>query len=131
MERHQLGPYAGGVAGMKPLCGILASGQEPQSTPVTYDEIGVDLTGVPIEAGLGHTTLEWVEPLPQSDYQFLLDLQGDAPGARLYARAQERHGASGIDFANYLVVAKRPTFERRDQLYCYGVQMELVAMEPA
>lgn len=126
MERHKLGTYAGGVAGLQAICDIMGGG-EPTSTPVIYESIGTDLNGIAIEAGFGSTTLHW-DYLIQPDYQFLLELQGDVPSNPMTARAPKRSGASGIDFANYSCVAARPTFERRDGIVCYGVAMPLTMM---
>lgn len=127
MERHLIGTYAGGIAGMQAFCDILSAGIDPQSDPVSYEVVGTDLTGAPIEAGFGSTELRW-EILSQADYDLLLDLQGDVPGAAMYARAQKRNGASGIDFANYSVMAGRPVFDSRDYLNVRGVRIPLTMM---
>jgi hypothetical protein len=125
MQRYMLGTQAQGVAGMKSFCDLLQYNSEPTSGPVEYDTIDDDLTSVPIEAGFGHLVLAWTD-LTQEDYNRLLDLQGDNSGACMYARLPSRSGTTGIDFANYSVMAKRPVFESRDGLMCRNVTMELV-----
>jgi hypothetical protein len=127
MERHALGTFAGGVSGMKAMCDLFSSGAEPTSLPVTYETVGVDLNAKPIEAGFGSTVLSWTV-LAQSDYDYILGLQGDTPGSEMYVRAQKRNGASGIEFANFRCVAYRPIFEEREGLLCRNVTMQLMQM---
>jgi hypothetical protein len=127
MERHMWGSYAGGVAGMRPFCEILKIGIDPASEPVTYQTVGFDLDGAPIEAGFGRTELTWGS-LSQEDYGFLLDYQGDVPGTEMYVRAQKRNGVSGIEFANYTAMVGRPTFDSREALVVHNVRIPLTMM---
>lgn len=128
MERHKLGTQAGGVAGMADVCKYVRG--NPKSSPVTYEEVGIDLTGQPIEAGLGSCAWVW-DVLPQKEYDLLLAFQGDQAGRSVYLRTSLRGGASGVDFADFLGVMKRPTFSERTQLLCYEVSIEFVQMEAA
>lgn len=122
MQRHKIGSYAGGAAGMLEICDLLRMRVDPVSTPVAFQEVGVDLNGVPIEAGFGACAWKW-DVLPQDDFDRLLELQGDVAGAPLYIHTSNIAGASGIEFSTYSAVAKRPTCER-DGLLCNNVVME-------
>ena len=124
MERHKLGLTA---LTKRPICEILIRAGEPKSSPVAYEIVGADLDGVPIESGFGVTTWEWPE-MSQEDYDLLLELQGDVPGKTVYLHTTKRSGASGIDFGDYQAIAGRPTFESRERLICYGVQMPFTQM---
>lgn len=124
MERHKIGLTAGTL---KDMCTLVNVGIDPVSTPVEFETVGDDLNGIPIEAGFGTTAWEW-EMLPQRDYDLLLELQGDVSGKAMYIHTAKRSGASGIEFATYACIAKRPVFERREQLICYGVRMEFVQL---
>lgn len=110
MQRHLIGSYAGGVAGMKPLAEILNVRVDPVSTPITYAEVGTDLTGTPVENGYGTCTWTW-DVLAQEDFQYLLDFVGTNPGAQVYIRTRLTSGAMGADFANFEGVMKRPVSE--------------------
>lgn len=127
MQRHKLGLTAGTTV---PMCDWFKTGAEPTSTPVEYETTGEDLDGVPIESGFGTTTWSW-DLLPQEDYYFLLEQQGDVPGKTMYLHTSKRSGAAGIEFGDYEAIAKRPTFERREGLICYGVTMEFAQMVAA
>lgn len=127
MERHKLGLYSDGLANMLEICELMKNAGEPTADPVSYEQLGEDLNGVPIEVGFGHTELSW-RVMPQSDYDFLLEWQGDVPGTEVYARTQQRSGASGIDFGNYSAIAGRPTFGSREGLTVYDVRLPLTVM---
>lgn len=124
MQRHKLGLAAGTK---KDVCNLLQAGVDPVSTPVEFETVGTDLDGVPIEAGFGAAVWEW-EVLTQEDFDNLMTLQGDVPGKTMYVRTSKHDGAKGIEFGDYAVIAKRPTFDRREGLLCYGVKIEFVQM---
>lgn len=124
MNRHKLGTTLGT---MHAICDLLQVGIDPVSTAVEYETVGDDLNGVPIESGFGVATWEW-DVLAQEDFDNLLTMQGDVAGATMYVHTSKHDGASGIEFANYACIAKRPTFERREGLLCYGVKIEFVQM---
>lgn len=94
---------------------------------MTYEPIGTDLNGLPIEAGFGSTVWSW-DYMPQEDYQFLLDKQGDVTGVAMTIYTQKRNGASGIEFDNYSCIMARPVFERREGLVCYGVSIAFMSL---
>lgn len=127
MNRHKIGTSAGGVAGMQFAQDLISTHEEPRSTPVEYQAVGADLNGAPIEAGFGSTSWTW-RVMPQSDFDTLLELQGDTPSASMYVRTAKRSGASGIDFANYSCIVARPVFGSRDGLLCYDVAISIGMM---
>lgn len=124
MPRHKIGLTA---VTMQNMCDLIKAGRDPVSTPVEFETVGDDLNGVPIEAGFGTAAWEW-DVLSQEDYDFILELQGDVPGRAMYIYTTKRNGASGIDFDTYACIAKRPTFERREEFLCYGVRIEFVQL---
>ena len=124
MQRFMIGAQADGVAGMKAMCDLLEIGQDPQNDFKNYSEIaGQDLTSADIQAGLATDTLRWVV-MPQKDYDRLFDLTGI-----VYVREVKETGTSGRDAANYIAVAHEPTFQRREGLVLYGVEMKLTGLE--
>jgi hypothetical protein len=125
MQRHKIGTVS--FAAMYDICELLRVRVDSVSTPVAYASVGNDLNGVPIEAGYGQAMWTW-DVLPQDDYDRLLELQGDTPGASVYVRSSKKAGASGIEFANFTAIAKRPEFEGRDGLICHNVKLELIKM---
>lgn len=127
MKRHRIGTYAGGTAGMLFLSDMLSICEDPTADPVMYAQVGVDLNGTPIEAGWGQTEWSW-RVMPQSDFDRLLDLQGNTTGTTMYVRTQKRSGASGIDFANYSAMVGRPAFGSRAELLCYDVRIPITMM---
>mgnify|MGYP001178120661 CR=1 FL=1 len=124
MERHRLGFTLGT---MKTIDQIIHLGVDPISVPVTYAEVGQDLSAVPIEAGFGSAKWSWVS-MAQADYDLLLDLQTNVPGIAVYVRTSKKSGASGIDFANFTAIAKRPNAEERVGLLCKNVTLEFIKM---
>lgn len=124
MQRHMIGTA---LATRKGACDLLRIGIDPISTPVEYTEVGSDLNGIPIEAGFGTTVWTW-DVMTQEDYDVLLQLQGDTAGATMYIRTTKRAGTSGITFANFQGIAKRPVFDHREGLLCYGVKIEFVQL---
>ena len=102
-----MGTYAGGVAATKPICELLNIGIDPQSA-LTYDVVGTDLDGKPIEAGFPSAVWRWAV-MPQSDFQYLLDFIAATGSGNVTIRTKSQSGASGYDFSNYTAVMKRPT----------------------
>lgn len=111
MQRHKIGLYASGVAGMEDICSLLNIGTDPVSTFTEYTEIiGNDFNGQPIEAGLPQATWTW-ETMPQRDFEYLLAFTNQ----HVYIRTRNNSGATGFDFANYACYASRPTAELSDE----------------
>ena len=102
-----MGTYAGGVAATKPICELLNIGIDPESA-LTYDVVGIDLDGKPIEGGFPSAVWRW-EFMPQSDFQYLLDFIAATGSGNVTIRTKNQSGASGFDFSNYYAVMKRPT----------------------
>lgn len=127
MQRHKIGTYAGGVAGLQDICEIINLGIDPQSDPVNYESFGVDLDGKPIESGFGSTEWRW-DVMSQADYEFLLSEQGDTTGTLMTIHTQKRNGASGIEFDNYYAIVGRPTFGRREGLVVYDVRIPMTRL---
>jgi len=124
MERHKLGTSLGTL---KPICELIRVGKDPVSTPVIFQTVGTDLNGIPIEAGFGSAVWTW-DTLPQEDYDFLLELQGDVPGVAMEVYTSKRSGASGIDFDNFACIMGRPVMESREGLICRNVKIEFTRM---
>lgn len=126
MQRHKIGLYASGVAGMKDICELLHIGADPISTFQEYTEIiGNDLNGQPIEAGLPQATWTWAL-MPQKDFEYLLDFTN----AHCYIRTRNNSGASGFDFDNYSCYASRPVgeFSEETPLIRTNVSITFVAL---
>lgn len=129
MNRHKIGTVAGGMAGLQFVSDIISTCEEPKSDPVSFEQIGTDLNGMPIEAGFGSAVWNF-SVMPQADYDYLLELQGNTPAATMIVHTAKKSGASGIDFANYTAVVGRPTFARRVGLLCYDVTIPLTNLVP-
>lgn len=127
MQRHRIGTYAGGVAGMKSICDLLQIGIDPQSS--FYAEIvGSDLNGAPIEAGFPTATWAW-EQMHQGDFNRLLAFIGATGSAAVYIRTRNNSGASGFDFTDYTAIMHRPQAASRVGLELSEITIEFVGLE--
>lgn len=124
MQRHKIGTYAGGVAGMNSICDLLQIGIDPDSKFREYAEVvGTDLTGAPVEAGFPTATWTW-DVMPQADFDRLLGLVSNGASAQVTIRTRNNSGASGFDFDNYTAVMQRPKAGIRDGLVLRNVTVD-------
>jgi hypothetical protein len=105
MDEYAIASFADGVDGLTALTELLTvTGAPPNPAPFTpyQQNVGSDLNGAPIWAGLPSARWEWTA-LPRTDFETLLNFCPN--GSALVFISTRRNDGT---FANFLALMKQP-----------------------